>query len=239
MPGFLDEPSVNLPTTVEQLRRLQEFDETHHEEERSRIAREIHDVLGQHLAALSMDLAWLLPRLHDAPREVHDRLAAMTDLVESMFTTVRELSTDLRTRILDDLGLAAAIEWQASEFERRSGIRTDVDTSGDPGDVERAQATALFRMFQEVLVNAGRHAGAALVTVRLDAEEDHVVLTVHDDGRGITPEEIGDPNALGLLGLRERARLHGGRFRIAAADEGGTMVRVALPRTMPHEGRAA
>jgi signal transduction histidine kinase len=115
----------------------------------------------------------------------------------------------------------------------------DVDTSGDPGDVDRTQATALFRMFQEVLTNAGRHAGCKLVTVRLDAEEDSVLLTVHDDGRGITPEEIGDPNALGLLGLRERARLHGGRFRIAPADEGGTMVRIGLPRQMPTGGRPA
>jgi signal transduction histidine kinase len=214
-----------------QLRRLAESLEKSREEERTRIARELHDDLAQQLTAIKMDLGWLLPRLRTAPDEILERLEAMDKLVDSIFAMVRRIGMELRPGVLDDLGLASALEWQAAEFERRSGIAVQLDTSCDLAPMGRAESTALFRIFQEILTNVARHAGARHVFGSLSVEDGWVRLDVTDDGRGIRLEEIDDPRSLGLLGMRERATLHGGSFRIAPGHGGGTAVSVTLPWT--------
>nr|MBA2320179.1 PAS domain S-box protein [Deltaproteobacteria bacterium] len=214
----------------QQLRALAGRVEAAREEERTRIARELHDELGQTLTAIRMDLGWLVLRTKSMPPAVAERLDAMSQLVESTFLMVRRLGTQLRPGILDDLGLAAAIEWQAREFEGRSGIRVDVDAPADVGTLDPRYATTVFRIFQELLTNVGRHSEAKRVTARLWQAEHSVEFEVRDDGRGIRPEEAANANSLGLLGMRERATLLGGSFHIGPAEGGGTLVRVTLPR---------
>jgi signal transduction histidine kinase len=215
----------------QQLRRLAESLERSREEERTRIARELLDDLAQQLTAIKMDLGWLLPRLRTVPAEVTERVAAMDNLVDSIFAMVRRIGMELRPGVLDDLGLASALEWQASEFERRSGIAIQLDTSCDLAPMGRAESTALFRIFQEILTNVARHSGARHVFGSLSVEDGWVRLDVTDDGRGIRPEELDNPRSLGLLGMRERAMLHGGTFRIEPGHGGGTAVSVTLPWT--------
>jgi signal transduction histidine kinase len=137
--------------------------------------------------------------------------------------------------VLDDLGLFAAIEWQAHEFEERTGTLCAVESNGGDIQLPRDVSTALFRIFQEALTNVARHAEAKHVGVRLWFSSDDLCLEVRDDGRGITQAQVGDPRSLGLLGIRERARRLGGRATIAAAPSGGTLVSVNVPRA----GRAA
>jgi PAS domain S-box-containing protein len=212
-----------------QLRALAGRVQAAREEERTRIARELHDELGQQLTAIRMDLGWLVRRQEHATPAVRERLEAMTQLVDTTFKMVRRLGTELRPGILDDLGLAAAIEWQAREFESRSGIEVAVDASAELRCLDAQLATAIFRIFQEILTNVGRHAGARHVTARLVERDGRVVFEVADDGRGIRPEEAANVDSLGLLGMRERAALLAGTFRIEARPEGGTLVTVELP----------
>ena len=218
-----------LHRTQKQLRALAGRVESAREEERTRIARELHDELGQQLTAIRMDLGWLARRRARMPEEVVERLDAVSGLVEATFQLVRRLGTELRPGILDDLGLAAAIEWQAREFEGRSGIRVDVDSTEEMSALDNRQATAVFRIFQEILTNVGRHSAARRVSARLWRDGGNVRLRVLDDGRGIRPEEASNPDSLGLLGMRERASLLGGSLSIGAGPAGGTLVSLALP----------
>jgi PAS domain S-box-containing protein len=197
------------------------------EEERTRIARELHDELGQQLTAIRMDLGWLLRRPQSD--EVAERLRAISALVDTTFKVVRRLGTELRPGILDDLGLAAAIEWQAREFSSRSGIDVQFTTEGDLSSLDPAAATSVFRIFQEILTNVGRHSGAKNVNAVLSRQGGELRFEVADDGRGIRPEEAANLNSLGLLGMRERATLLGGTLRVEAAPSRGTVVTVTLP----------
>lgn len=218
-----------LTESHQQLRSLAGRIESCREEERTRIARELHDELGQQLTAIRMDIGWLTPRQRTP--EVAERLEAMSELVDSTFAAVRRLGTELRPGILDDLGLVDAIEWQANEFEERSGIRVNVEFSGEIEHVDSGRSTAVFRIFQEVLTNVARHSGANNVTGRLAVEGDRIALEVVDDGQGIRDDDVTHATSLGLLGMRERATLCGGTFRIEPAESGGTRVAVSLPMT--------
>jgi PAS domain S-box-containing protein len=216
-----------LRESSDQLRELAARVQAAREDERTRIARERHDELGQQLTAIRMDLGWLSRRI-DLTGESRERVDAMTALVDTTFKVVRRLGTELRPGVLDDLGLGAAIEWQAREFESRSGVAVHVDAPQDLA-LDRDRATAIFRIFQEILTNVGRHSGARTVAARLWTERGRVRLRVRDDGRGIRPEEAVNLRSFGLLGMRERASLLGGSFRIEAGEAGGTIVTVALP----------
>jgi PAS domain S-box-containing protein len=199
-------------------RRLQ----TVREEERARLARELHDQLGQALTGLKMDLGWLGRR--GAPSE---KLAEMTERINETIETVRRLSTELRPGVLDDLGLAAALEWQAENFQQRSGIRCEFVGKAPALDAERS--TALFRIFQESLTNVARHAQAKRVTTCLSVADGEVMLEVADDGSGITPAAVTAPQSLGLLGMRERAAAVGGTVEIRGVHGKGTTVTVKIP----------
>ena len=218
-----------LERSREALRNLSAHQQTVREEERTRIAREIHDELGQALTALKMDLSWLKKRLPAGLRPLHAKMGQMAGLADATIETVRRISTELRPGLLDDLGLAAAIEWQAGDFENRSGIPCEKSLEADDRDLDRDLATVLFRIFQETLTNIARHASATQVAVRLECKEERIVLTVADNGRGITKKQIEDGRSFGLIGMRERAHLWGGDLRITGSREEGTTVTVDIP----------
>jgi PAS domain S-box-containing protein len=197
------------------------------EQERSAIARELHDELGQALTRLNMDLVWLAERL---PRRLQTRrTAGMVPLVEEMLTTVQHLSAQLRPAILDDFGLEAAIEWQAQEFEQWNGARCRLDLRLPPLPPDRDRDTTVFRILQESLTNVARHAHAESVDVRCGVEGGTLVLEVADDGVGIAEGTAGGPSSLGVLGMRERARAIGAEVDIVPRDPRGTAVRLRVP----------
>jgi len=213
----------------QELRNLSAHQQTVREEERTRIAREIHDELGQTLTALKMDLAWLKSRLPAELKPLHTKMQQMSKLADATIETVHRIATELRPGLLDDLGLAAAIEWQAADFQNRSGIACTAALAADDLELDRDLATALFRIFQETLTNIARHAGATRAEVSLERIEDRIVLTVADNGRGITRMQSEDDRAFGIIGMRERAHLWGGELRITGNREEGTTVTVAIP----------
>ncbi len=199
------------------------------EEASARIARRVHDEVGQMLTALQMEVAWLEKRLE--PREeVAGTLQSMHQMLDGAVDVVQRITTELRPAILDHLGLEEAIEWYAGEIEKRTEIscRLRLSLGSTPLDAERS--TALFRILQEALTNVVRHAEASEVEIRLAREGNHVILAVTDKGRGIAEDKIADPRSLGLLGMRERARALGGHLSIRRASGRGTTVEARLPR---------
>jgi signal transduction histidine kinase len=217
----------------EQLRELPAHVEAALEEERTGIAREIHDELGQSLTALKMDIAWILRRAEATSKieaqSLVDRLRGMSSLTDQTIQQVRRISAELRPGVLDDLGLVAAIEWQAQEFEQRTGTACSVQCRGAEAVVDRQVSTAVFRIFQEALTNVTRHARAHHVEVRVDVRDDALCLDVRDDGAGISPEAASSPRSLGLLGVRERARRLGGRVSVGPVLPRGTLLALRLP----------
>ena len=197
------------------------------EEERTRLARELHDELGQSLTAIKIGLA----ALRTAPGQgLHSQgVDGIISLVDETIHSVRRISTELRPGILDHLGLAAAVEWAAEEFQSRTGILCQLSLPGADLAIGAELATAFFRIFQEALTNIARHAGATRVSVSLSQQNGDVLLEVCDNGRGIRPDQHPGPKSLGILGMRERTLLLGGEFFIAGAPGGGTTVRVRIP----------
>ncbi len=213
----------------EQLRALTGYLQYVREEERTRIAREVHDELGQALTGLKMDLAWLASRVPRNGRSLHQKIKAMSAHIDATIQTVRRIATELRPGILDDLGLVAAIEWQAHEFQTRTGLPCVVTSLVKDTIWDQDFTTVFFRIFQETLTNIMRHASAARVEVRLAEDGGRLVLTVHDDGRGITEDEIASTRSIGLIGMRERAALVGGEVSLAGQPGQGTTVTVRAP----------
>ncbi len=204
------------------------------EEERTRVARDIHDDLGQNLTAIKMDLRWIERALEkvDASPELDDVKAHAVSAIEIVGTTtaaVQELATQLRPGVLDKLGLGPTIRFELRRFQARSGIRCRTavpDTLPEPAP---AVATALFRILQECLTNIARHSGATCTSVRLDRRGNDFLLRVHDNGTGITDEALALPQSLGLLGMKERATMLGGEVVFQPGRKGGTVVTVRIP----------
>jgi signal transduction histidine kinase len=213
----------------EQLQRLTAGLMLAREEERTTIAREIHDTLGQTLTALKMDVAWIGRRLPDDAPATVAKLAAMVTLIDETIMTVRRIATELRPGVLDDLGLAAAVEWQAQEFEHRTGIHCELDGAVGDGALDPLMSTAVFRIFQESLTNVARHSRASHVAVTLERLDADLVLEVRDDGIGIAAADASNVRSIGLAGMRERAQLVGGAFSISGAAGAGTTIRVRIP----------
>jgi signal transduction histidine kinase len=222
-----------LRTSREQLRDLAAYLESVREEERTRIAREIHDELGQILTGLRFDLTRLASHLPAGQAGVGDDVRAMLTLVDSSIHSVRRIATDLRPSVLDNLGLVAALEWQAQEFQGRTGIACRFQVEEAEIGPDPKMDTAVFRICQETLTNVARHAAASQVTIRLREEAGALVLTVADNGRGITDLGLTNRTSLGLLGMRERARLLGGTVSIEGRPGGGTTVSVQIPLMSP------
>lgn len=213
----------------EQLRELAVHQEAVREDERAGIARELHDELGQLLTAIKMDLSWLCGHLESMPPdEARDRCAQMIGLTDTAVGAVQRMSSQLRPGILDDLGLVAALEWLARDFQQRSGIGCVTEVDGTL-EVSGPRATVLFRICQESLTNVARHSRATEVTISLGRRDSDIVLVVADNGRGITSEETENPRSYGVMGMRERARALGGLVTVRGAPGRGTMVEATLP----------
>ncbi len=218
----------------EQLRELSARIDAAREEERAGIARELHDELGQALTVLKMDLAWLARRASSetgvAPQTLVEKLDSLMSMSDDMVEQVRRISSELRPAILDQIGLLAALTWNAREFAARTQIACAVESNlSDSERLDPSLSTAVFRVFQEALTNVARHSEAARVQVRLELGDPWLVLEVRDDGRGITEAEIADPRSLGLLGMRERARRLGGTLAFTQAAPRGTLLTLKVP----------
>lgn len=203
------------------------------EEERINISRAVHDELGQALTGLKIDLFWLASRLPKNLAPLIEKTRKMSVHIDETIETVRRISTELRPGILDHLGLVAALEWQANEFQTRSGIQCAVKSSLDGAILDEDLNTAFFRIFQETLTNVLRHAKATRVKVHLREDGENLILEVKDNGRGITPAEIANTKSIGLLGMRERAALLGGKVSLTGARRKGTKVIVSIPLAGP------
>lgn len=218
-----------LKKSREQLRNLSAHTESVREKERTLVAREIHDELGQVLTALKMDLSWLSKKLSAEQETLLKKTRSMITLVDATIQTVKRISTELRPGLLDDLGLGAAIEWQAEEFQSRTGIRCHI--SIDPEDIilDKDRSTAMFRIFQETLTNVTRHAQASKVRVLLREKNGVIELKVQDDGKGIAKRKLSDSKSYGIIGMRERAQFLGGKVEIRSVRGKGTTVLVTIP----------
>jgi signal transduction histidine kinase len=215
----------------EQMRRLAARIQTAREEERATLARELHDELGQTLTAIKLDLARAIAAMkHDqVTTAAINRLQSLVGLVEISIQTVKRITTDLRPPALDHLGLPEAVRWEAMMFRARTGIRCHVSADKEVTALDAEQQTVLFRIFQEALTNVVRHAQASAVTVTLAERRGEFELRIRDNGRGVTDAQVSDPQAMGLLGMRERAALVGGTFQIAGRRGKGTTIVVRVP----------
>ena len=209
-----------------QVRSLSVTAERSREAERTRIAREIHDELGQALTGIKMDVAWVRSRLPQE-RAIQERFDAMAELLEDAVQIGRRISSDLRPGVLDDLGLVAALQWQAREFTKRTGISVKIDAPEDVS-VPDERATAAFRICQEALTNVSRHSSASRVQVEVIAEDHLLSLVIRDNGRGFDTASLKD-GSFGLLGMRERAETWGGNVQLESGIGAGTTVTLTLP----------
>lgn len=218
-----------LTSSREELRNLTQHLQNIREEERTTIAREIHDELGQLLTALKMDLSWLKGKLPDGNSQLITRTKDMDQHIDATIKTVQRISAELRPGILDDLGLGSAIDWQAQEFQKRTGITCAVENSFDCDRLDRSRSTTVFRIVQETLTNIYRHSEATSATIILAGNGNELVATITDNGKGITQKQISDPASIGLIGMRERVRYFRGSVAISNPPGGGTCVRVSVP----------
>ena len=218
-----------LKSSREKLRNLTAHLNLVREEERKHIAREIHDELAQALTALKIDLFWMNKRLSGDQQELKDKITSMSGLIDMTIKSVRRISSELRPGLLDDLGLQAAMEWQAKEFQSRTGIKCEIDFRTDALNLEQDLVTAIFRIFQETLTNVARHAEATKVKVSLSETTDCLSMEVSDNGRGITDEQITNPKSFGLMGIQERVHLLGGIIKIRGVRGKKTVVKLDIP----------
>lgn len=215
-----------LQRSLEQLRALAARLQSIREEERKRVAREIHDQLGQALTAIKIDLSSLV---HDLPADKKQESESVLNLIDQTIQSVRRISTELRPGILDDLGLVAAVEWVGEEFEARTRTKCRLDLPQEDIIIDQERATALFRILQETLTNVARHANATQVNIRLTQEEGGLNLEIRDNGEGFSEEKLSAGRTLGILGMRERALLLGGELIISGVPGQGTVVSVRIP----------
>lgn len=221
-----------------QLRALSASLQTVREEERTRIARELHDELGQQLTGLRLDVSWLGTRLKDDQTGLLEKIKSMKSTLQNTVTAVRRLSSELRPLILDDLGLVPAVEWLRDDFGKRTGIEVHLEVSERDLRIEKETATAVFRILQESLTNVARHADAGAVWVRLSTDAGRLRLVIRDDGRGMDTQAIPKARSFGLIGIRERAFMLGGEVRIHSRPGEGTEIEVVLPLALvPSEER--
>lgn len=218
-----------------QLQALTIHLQTVREEERTRIARELHDELGQMLTALKMDVARVRSRISESDERLVKKTAEMAELIDATLDAVRSIAADLRPVMLDDLGLKAAVEWLLEGFSKRYGINYELETALDGVRLDDERTTAAFRIVQECLTNVARHAQAGQVKVTLRYRDGELSVSVGDDGKGISPLGERRRNSYGLLGIRERAAHFGGDMNVVSVPNAGTLIEVSLPQTPVRE----
>ncbi len=218
-----------LKHTSNQLRNLSSRLQDIREEERTMIAREIHDELGQVITVLKIQVSLMANKLHKDQNNLREKIDFVSQTLDQMVDTVQKITSKLRPGILDELGLIAAIDWQAQEFEKRTGIVCDSLILIKDISLDREKSTAIFRIFQEALTNIARHADADKISVILREEEEQLTLEITDNGQGIRKSQIENPRSLGILGMQERALVLGGTVQIRGVAGSGTHVKVAMP----------
>jgi PAS domain S-box-containing protein len=227
------EAEEQLKQSHEQLRQLASHLQNVREEEQKRIAREVHDELGQQVTGLKMDVAWIWKKIAglQGSNPIEEKLKEMTSLLDSAVKTIRKIASELRPAILDDMGLIPALEWQTKEFHKRFSIPVEFKSSVrhlEP-DGDGTIATGLFRLYQESLTNIARHSGATSVYAELDADAKNVFLTITDNGKGFNIEETKNRKTLGLLGMKERALMMNGELTFISTPGQGTTVKIVVP----------
>jgi PAS domain S-box-containing protein len=218
-----------LVATNRQLQELSASLQKVREEERARIARELHDELGQLLTGMRMEVSWLGGRLPAELPQLGSKVGVIKGLIDQTIVSVRRIAAELRPLVLDDLGFAAAATWYVDQFSSRTGLPVSLDLPVDDPWLDEAAATALFRILQESLTNVVRHARASRVEVALVRRGDAWVLSISDDGQGLAPD-VGRKAGIGLIGMRERVNILGGRFSAGPAPGGGTLVEAVVPQ---------
>lgn len=226
------EAEAKLRRSREQLSELSYHLEAAKEEERERIARDIHDELGSTLVAIKIKSALLSTRLPEQPPGLHGMAGEIENMLDQAMSTVSRVARELRPGILKEFGLSAAIECQAEDFSQRTGIACHVqcdDEGGEGRQPDEQTSVALFRIFQEALTNVAKHAHASLVAVRLRRERGCIVLEIRDNGRGISEADLNKPRSFGLRGIRERVSSLNGEFAIGPAESGGSHIMLSVP----------
>jgi PAS domain S-box-containing protein len=218
-----------LRSSREQLRDLATHLQNAQEQERAYIARELHDDLAQALTSMRLDISWLAGRALTAPDVWRERLTSIGASIDALHQTVHRIGTALRPNVLDALGLTAAIEWQLQDIQQRTNLAYTLQKPSQESTLDPARATAIFRIFQEAVTNIVRHAEASHISVRLVQNANAVLLEVADNGKGVPRRQITDRNSLGVLGMRERARLWGGYVTINSTPDEGTTVTIWIP----------
>jgi len=218
-----------LRKTSMRLRNLASHLQSVREEERTTIAREIHDELGQVLTVLKIQITLLSNKLRDDQKELKSKLEYASGIIDSTVEKVQRITAKLRPNILDELGLIPAIEWQAQEFQEVTGIPCSLSLPGDEIKLDEEKSTAIFRIFQEALTNVIRHSSAKKVSVSLNTKNESLILKIKDNGLGINPEQISGTKSLGIIGMKERALILGGEVTIEGIPGKGTEVTVEMP----------
>jgi PAS domain S-box-containing protein len=218
-----------LRTSREQLRELSNHLQFAIEEERKRIAREIHDELGQQLSLLRLELGLMEDQIPAAQKDLRKESHSLAKLIDASIRSVQKISSDLRPTLLDNLGIGAAVEWQTKEFQKRTKIACEVTIDPPEIKLDQERTTALFRILQEALTNIVRHARATKVAVSLILGDHAITLRVHDNGIGITPQHLTDARSFGLMGMRERVHPWGGNVEIHGETGKGTEVMINIP----------
>jgi signal transduction histidine kinase len=217
--------------SYQQLRKLASHLQDIREEERSSMAREIHDELGQQLTGLKLDCLWLSLKLNetDIAIEIKEKIKSMESLLSASLMTVKKIATELHPALLDKLGFLEAIKWQSQEFEKRTGTKIKLDLPADDIDIPNKTAIALFRIYQESLTNIARHSAAKNVVCSFQKINGELILNITDDGKGFDVSAIEQMQSLGLLGIKERTLMLEGKYEITSQPGKGTKVSVRFP----------
>jgi len=226
---YHDQLETQVRVRTEQLRNLSNQLQSAREEEKTRIARTVHDELGQTLTALKLDLAWIERRVENPTKAIQGKIRDIYELIESTIQRVQEISTELRPRVLDLMGVAEALRWKTDKFINRTGIRCELIIQPKTLKLDADRSTALFRIYQELLTNIVRHAKADKVKVQCKQSSVQVELEVIDNGCGIPPGKLEDSQSLGLAGIRERVLIWDGEMILSGEAGKGTRVWVRIP----------
>jgi PAS domain S-box-containing protein len=219
---------MELQQTNEELHRLSSHLQNIREEERMQIARDIHDDLGNQLTGLKMDMQWLDKKLQAEDEILKQKMNSIVEQIDETLKSVKRISSDLRPGLLDDFGLIAALEWHTEQVAKRSGIKVSFNSDVPEPDIPVNKATEIFRIYQELLTNAVRHANASTITGSLRLSDNHLILTIKDDGKGMDPDASGK-KTLGLIGVKERTHALGGTYNLKSEQGKGTEVQISIP----------
>jgi len=218
-----------LKRTSKLLRNLATHLQSVREEERTMIAQEIHDELGQVLTVLKIQISLLAKKLNKNQESLKAKINSLSDMIDASVESVQKISSKLRPGILDELGLIAAIEWQSEEFEKLTNIKCSLVLPKEELKLEKNKSTAIFRIFQEALTNIARHSQATKIGISLLNHQSNIYLEIMDNGKGISPEQIKDFKSLGIHGMEERAMVFGGQVYVEGIPGKGTIVKVEIP----------